>query len=305
MTTLAFQMDRKRAFALPCSGAASLGSATATAFAATPVYLAQAAQGASNGTSCANARPASWFNTSGNWGTGANQIGPGVTVFLCGGISTNLTFQGSGTSGNYVVVDGTGATMSGSFSVPNRSWWKVQNVTWAAGETSQLITISGGSNGVFSGNYADDVSGDPAVWLAQYNGSVLPSNITISNNFIRTTANNIGNTQLDILKTEGSRDVVIEGNYLEMRAGGSGSNAHDDVIQTYQKGGTSGGPPSNWTIRYNKIVMNSAASSDRSWTMLENLTGTNHIHGNVFLGLQGAGGANGLCVNTQWQWCCV
>ena len=261
------------------------------------IYVAQNSQGTGNGSSCANAHPVSWFNSGTNWGTGANQLGPGVTAVLCGTITTGLTFQGSGSSGKYVAIDGTGATVSATISVPNQSWWKVQNVTWSTGFNDVLVSMTGGSNGVVSGNHADGVSGDPAVWLGQYNGQVLPSNITISNNYIRTTASELGDVQLDMIKTEGSRDVTIEGNYLEMRAGGAGGNAHDDVLQTYEKGGASGGAPGNWTVRYNRIVMNSAAPNDRSWGMLEGLTGTNQIYGNVFLGLSGAGEANGIAID--------
>jgi hypothetical protein len=155
----------------------------------------------------------------------------------------------------------------------------------------------GGSNGVFTNNYADNIRG--AIFLAQYNGAVLPSNMTISNNFLRQTTADLGNTQNDLIVTEGSASVVIEGNYLEMRAGGSGSSAHNDAIQTFQKGGSSGGPPRDWTIRYNKIVMNSNATNDRSWMMLEGLRGIINIYSNVFLGLNGASSANGIatCCN--------
>ena len=41
--------------------------------------------------------------------------------------------------------------------------------------------------------------------------------------------------------------------------------------------------------------MNSTVANDRSWTMLEGLSGTVNIYGNVFLGLNGAGSGNGLC----------
>jgi hypothetical protein len=162
----------------------------------------------------------------------------------------------------------------------------------------------GGSNGVFTGNYADNTNntrGGAAIFIGQYNGTNRPDAITISNNYIRTTTVDLGSTvQTDIIETEGSTNVVIEGNYLEMRTGGSGGGSqHNDCIQTWEKGGSSGGPPGNWTIRYNKIVMNSPAANDRSWLMLENLTGVNNIHGNVFLGLQGASAANGLAADSN------
>ena len=256
------------------------------------VHIAQTAQGMADGSSCINARAAAWFNSAGNWGNGTTQIAPGTMVRLCGTVSTNLTFQGSGTAGAYIVIDGTGAKYSGTFSNgAARSWWQVRNVTWTDG-SSGLMTINGGSNGVFTGNYADNVT--DGVFLAQYNGVNRPDNITISNNFIRTTAADIGNSQLDMIYTEGSTNVVVEGNYLEMRAGGTGSYAHDDVIQTWEKGGTSGGPPANWTVRHNRIVMNSNATNDRSWMMMESLSGTVNIVGNEFIGLKGAGEANGI-----------
>ena len=142
-------------------------------------------------------------------------------VRLCGAVSTNLTFQGSGASGAPIVVDGTGASYSGTFSNGSgRSWWRVQNVRWADGYGSTLMMIRGGSNGVFTGNYADNVSG--GVFLAQYNGT-LSDSIIISNNFIRTTAANLGDSQHDMISTEGSTRVTIEGNHLEMRVVGSGS----------------------------------------------------------------------------------
>lgn len=270
----------------------SLASKEAAAVLKT-IYVAQLSQGAGDGSSCASARAASWFNSGVNWGSGSTQIAPGTMVRLCGAVSTNLTFQSSGASGAPIVVDGTGASYSGTFSNGSgRSWWQVQNVRWADGYGSTLMMITGGSNGVFTGNHADNVSG--GVFLAQYNGATLPDRIVISNNFIRTTASDLGNTQHDIIATEGSTRVTIEGNHLEMRAGGSGSNAHNDVIQTWEKGGTSAGGPADWTVRHNRIVMNSAVANDRSWMMLESLSGTINIVGNEFIGLRGAGEANGI-----------
>lgn len=66
------------------------------------VYVAQTAAGSANGSSCANAYAISFFNTVGNWGAGSTQIGPGTVVHLCGTITSELVFQGSGTSGNVV-----------------------------------------------------------------------------------------------------------------------------------------------------------------------------------------------------------
>ena len=59
--------------------------------------------GAADGSSCANARSAAYFNTASNWGS-AKTFAPGVTVGLCGTISSTLTAQGSGTSGNPITL---------------------------------------------------------------------------------------------------------------------------------------------------------------------------------------------------------
>jgi hypothetical protein len=272
---------------------------TNTVSAANNFYIAQSSAGTNDGLSCANAHAASWFNNSSNWGTGTAQIKAGAVVHLCGAVSTDLKFQKSGASASYITVDGTGATYNGSFNTNSVSWWKVENVTFTGGK--DMISIVGGANGVFNKNYGDNLTG--GVFLMQGDGVNRPDNMLISNNYMRTTTADLGSEgQVDLVITEGSTNVIVEGNYLEMRTGGSGGGSqHDDCIQTWQKGSTNGGPPKNWTIRYNKLVMNSAAASDRSWMMLESLDGTVNIYGNVFLGLQGAENANGIAVNSNYS----
>lgn len=257
-------------------------------------YLTES--GGGTGVSCTSPRSAAWFNSAANWANPklSGRIGPGDTVHLCGEIATGLRFQGSGSNGSYITVDGQGATLGSAFSFSTNavSWWRIQNAVWRDGATTNLLAVTGGSNGVFTAARADNVSWAPLIWLGQYNG--LPNNIVISNSYLRTGAADYGDTQHDIIMTEGSTNVFVEGNYLEMRAGGAGPQAHNDIIQAYEKGGSSAGNPSNWTIRDNWLVMNSAATNDRSWLMLERLAGTNYIYGNVFLGVRGAESANGI-----------
>ena len=273
-------------------------SASTTALAATSIYTAQTAKGTNDGSSCANAHSASWFNTSGNWGSGSTQIGPGTTVHLCGTITSDLTFKGSGTSGNYITVDGAGATMSATFFAgPTFSYGKIQNVTWADNFGRQLFSCTSCGNFIFTNNRADNWHGGQAIYIAEDGTTRLPQ-ITASNNYIRTSTGNFGDVQNDIVFCAGCTNTIIEGNHFEMRIVGASpySYAHDDVIQSFRKGGASLGPPSNLTIRYNKIVMNTADGAHRSWCMLEHLGGTNYIYGNLFLGIQGADGANGCAL---------
>lgn len=74
------------------------------------VYIAQNAAGADTGANCSNAHSAAFFNSSGNWGTGTSQIGPGTTVHLCGTLDSRssganlLTFYGDGAAGNPVTL---------------------------------------------------------------------------------------------------------------------------------------------------------------------------------------------------------
>jgi len=86
-------------------------SSTASIWAQAPnIYLANTPSGGGDGSSCANARAWTWFNSGSNWGTGASQIGPGTTVHLCGTItqatggSNGLIPQGSGASGNLITI---------------------------------------------------------------------------------------------------------------------------------------------------------------------------------------------------------
>ncbi|MDE1941075.1 MAG: peptidoglycan-binding protein, partial [Patescibacteria group bacterium] len=73
----------------------------------TDIYVSQ--NGSGTGTSCADPLPISWANATSNWGTSAGQIGPGVTLHLCGTFTgaagaTLLKAQGSGTAGHPITI---------------------------------------------------------------------------------------------------------------------------------------------------------------------------------------------------------
>src|SRR4029450_8622175 len=78
---------------------------------ANDVYITQAGAGTQAGTSCANAKPLSYFNTAANWSATPTGIliGPDTTVHVCGtntvaGGANALDVKGSGTSGHPVTV---------------------------------------------------------------------------------------------------------------------------------------------------------------------------------------------------------
>jgi hypothetical protein len=92
------------------------------------VYVAQAQGGTGDGSSCANAKAVAFFNTGGNWGAGATQIGPGSTVRLCGTITTALTAEGSGTSASPITIQWEAASSlsvcdaTGAFRIPGQAY---------------------------------------------------------------------------------------------------------------------------------------------------------------------------------------
>jgi hypothetical protein len=158
-------------------------------FAANDVYIAQSAAGSNNGTSCANAKALTYFNTSGNWSatpTGI-QIGPGTIVHACGTFSvssnTNVfTFQGSGTSGNVVELRWEpGATLT------SPTWGTLGN---AAVNTSgnQFILINGNcqnydSNGFPIGCATPSITatGNGSGLATQQDGTAITSNGSMNN----------------------------------------------------------------------------------------------------------------------------
>lgn len=175
--------------------AASSGIAMASA---TDVYIAQSAAGANNGSSCANARAYSFFNSGANWGSGTTQIGPGTTVHLCGtftaaaGASGYLVFQGNGTSGNPVtLLFESGAALTAPY-------WGGNGAIYASG--ASYITIDGGSNGTIRAT-----ANGTALTYQKEGGAGMRfdgcsncevKNLTIANMYVHTT--NLSDTNGDI-----------------------------------------------------------------------------------------------------------
>jgi hypothetical protein len=134
-------MVKKILLALACLTLMTISSHAA----ATNIYISQNAAGAANEADCADAKPVSFFNTSGNWGSGSAQIGPGTTVHLCGTFtggngSTMLTIQGSGTSGSPVTI------LFESGAQLNAPYWGGNGAISCSGQN--YITVDGGTNGI-------------------------------------------------------------------------------------------------------------------------------------------------------------
>ena len=150
------------------------------------VYVSQSTAGSDDGSSCANAHSADWLNTSGNWGTGAGQIGPGDVVHLCGTISSDLTVQGSGSAGSPITIYfEPGAALSqpacagACLSMSNRSY----------------VTINGGGTGVIqntaNGTGLADSVGDTAI-VADPCTNCTIEYVTIQDIYVRTSQADTG-----------------------------------------------------------------------------------------------------------------
>ena len=179
---------------------------------ANDIYLAQNATGSADGSSCGSAKAISFFNSSGNWGTGSSQIGPGDTVHLCGTItgsagSTALTFQGSGNSSSPITVlfeSGAGLTAP---------YWSAQGGINTNGQN--YLTIDGGSNGYMTASangsgktYQQDTKG---IFIGGCTGCVV-KNLTISNMFVHTSGTTGGNSTSIYLT--GGKNNTVTGNTI-------------------------------------------------------------------------------------------
>lgn len=103
----------RRAFAVLAVGAVLAGTGvygygghgSSSSSGTATIFFGQSAAGSGDGSSCANQKAVTFFNTAGNWSTDSSQpIHPGVTVGLCGTVTSQVTFQGDGTAGNPITL---------------------------------------------------------------------------------------------------------------------------------------------------------------------------------------------------------
>jgi hypothetical protein len=128
---------------LLASGGLFASAATAQA---SNIYITP--DGGGSGVCTNNTHPPSWFNSSGNWGSGSTQIGPGTVVHLCGLFTdstpsdTLLTFQSSGTSGHPVTL-----LFESGTTLTNTNYWNDYSGALLS-DGKNNITIDGGTNGL-------------------------------------------------------------------------------------------------------------------------------------------------------------
>jgi hypothetical protein len=272
---------------------------------ANDVFVSQTPKGSGSGADCADALAVSYFNSSSNWTSSTatgTKIGPGTTVHLCGTITTNLTFQGSGSSGNPVVLDGTGATMS-AYINNNQQYWTIQNLTWSTNygtysQTQAIIqTFNGAAFGTIQNNHIDVLTSAQVVFLG-----AMTHDVTVQNNYMKITVPTASGLDVDILDTEGSYNVTVQGNYLAediTSADNPNNNCHDDLIQTWAASNSSSNYPYNWTIRYNYFAqLSPGKNNNQQMLMLQSISASGYfnVYSNIFDGV--SGGSQSAMVNT-------
>jgi IPT/TIG domain len=283
--------------------------------AATNYFVTQAGAGSHTGTSLGNAWSVANFNASGT-PTG------GDAVFFSGTITSQVVpnSSGTGTGVGNLTLDFTAATVNvatsgeifldgvshvtllgGAFATDSAgagniliqcftvsasdvtiSGW---SYTGSAGGTDTFVIVGSCTSITIQNNTMDNVVSAVQQFQGANNGPV-----TILNNYFRTSINTA--TQTDVINMGDTRNVLIQGNMLIQRSpGDNGSGQHNDVIQTYQGGGSSNQTPSAWTVRYNWIGLEMTTverTGDNSWMQLESFSNASgfgiKIYANIFEG---------------------
>lgn len=192
---------------------------------AASVYIANAAAGAADGSSCANARAYTFFNSSGDWGSGSAQIGPGTTVHLCGvfnapaGASGYLNFQGSGTSTAPISL------VAESGAILQAPYWGASGAISADGVSNIIMDGQGNgliqatANGTLLANQAPNCNGNctAGIYLLECNSCTV-RNWTVANIYVNTPPSDESNA------AEGSSGIFFNsGNNAVI----SGNTVHD------------------------------------------------------------------------------
>ena len=209
-----------RLMLLGLSLAIILGLFTANASAqATNVYITP--DGNSTGNCTSNPHSVAWFNSSGNWGSGSAQIGPGTTVHLCGTFTSELDPQGNGTSASRITLF---FEPGANFSKPV---WSSQALYWSG---RSYWIIDGGSP---CGNASTQCNG---FIQNTANGTGLANHVSGTTGIILTGAHDIEIKNLGIYNlykhtssSDGTDDPTIAGCVY---ANGMGANVsiHDGTF---------------------------------------------------------------------------
>jgi hypothetical protein len=191
-----------------------MGWSTVSAASAGNIYIAQSASGSANGSNCGNAYAYTFFNNSGNWGSGSSQIGSGTTVHVCGTWSGTagqwfLAFQASGASGSPItlyfepnaILQAPYFNSNGAINTRGYSYLTID------GGTNGLIqnTLNGSPGGACPGGTCSYQQASMAIQASGSSNFTL-KNLTIANLYVHTSASDtaIGNSSVNCIYNNGS-----------------------------------------------------------------------------------------------------
>jgi len=172
------------------------------------IFIAQNSIGNASGINSSNAYPMTWFNSSANWGSGANKISPGDTVHLCGLFDgaegqTLLTVQGSGAPLTPItILFEPGAVLqapyfpkTGAININGKSFITIDGGSPCGEISDSLSPCNGLIQNTFNGSIGNICPGGPCkfqqnISSAIYNEGTFSNieirNLSIKNMYLRT-----------------------------------------------------------------------------------------------------------------------
>ena len=236
-------------------------------------YVDKSANGANNGSSWANA----WETFADiNWGS----ISPGDTLYISGGSNSKTYYElldvnVSGTSSGVITIrGGTDANHNGTVIIDGQNSRSYAiDLNDADYVTVRYLTAKRGAKYDVRLDNCDYVTVDHVTVPDAQDKAVRAGDsrhITLSNLMVDTSS--YYDEQSDCIYIQDSSYVTIEGCILKVE--NNNPRPHDDNIQLVRV--------DNWTIKNNKLIVNSTANENKQNLWAEGSDGTNYVYNNHF-----------------------
>lgn len=230
------------------------------------------------------------FNNSANWGAGANQIGAGTTVLICGTFtfgsgSTGLIPQGSGSAGSDITLAfDTGAIIQAPYFEGNPET-NCASTTHCGGGISipnlSYITIDGRNTGIIQNTANGSILANQQSSVGIYGRGdhILIKNLTIRNIYVNCPQG------IACADTQGffSAGIRVDGGATNVEICGNTSTASHRGISTDTSGGTGGNTVATCvnTEAATGVNIHHNTVSDHGWQIIATGSGTPNIYNNT------------------------